>query len=98
MMCAERAELDKTESLLLLGSSPLKSQCGPCLVFKTPNSVQLHACVYGVCACLDLSVHVHACFFVLNKAITLTPLKNSPPVRFMWKQCKSHNPHICDMA
>lgn len=59
MMCAERAELDKAESLLLLllGSSPLKSQCGPCPVFKTPNSVQLLVCVYGVCACLDLSMH-----------------------------------------
>lgn len=62
MMCAERAELDKAESLLLLllGSSPLKSQSGPCPVFKTPNSVQWHVCVYGVCACLDLSMHVHA--------------------------------------
>lgn len=22
----------------------------------------------------------------------------NPPVAFMWKQCKSHNPHICDMV
>lgn len=55
MMCAERTKLDKAKSLLLnllLGSSFLKSQCGPCLVFKTPNSAQPHVCVYGVCACL----------------------------------------------
>lgn len=58
MMCAERAELDKAESLLLLllGSSPLKSQCGHWLVFKTPKSVQY------VCACLALNMHVHACY------------------------------------
>lgn len=47
MMCAERAELDKAESLLLLlGASPLKSQCGPRLVLKTSNTVQLHVCAY----------------------------------------------------
>lgn len=63
MMCAERAELDKAESLLLLlGSYPLKSHCGPGLVFKTSKSPQLHFSAYGVCACLDL--HVHA-FFLL---------------------------------
>lgn len=49
MMCARRAELDKAESLLLLlGYSPLKSQGGPRLVFKTSNSVQLHVCVHDV--------------------------------------------------
>lgn len=58
MMCAERADQDKAESLLLLlGSSPLKSQCGPRLVFKSYNSVQLHVYVHGVCTCLHLSMH-----------------------------------------
>lgn len=57
-MCAERAGLDKAESLLLLlGSSPLKSQCGPRLVFKSYNSAQLHISVHGFCTCLDLSMH-----------------------------------------
>lgn len=101
MMCAGRAELDKAESLLLLlllGSSPLKSQRGPRLVFKTSNSVQLHVCVHNSCAFLDLTMHACIFCFVLNKAITLTQLKNSPPVSFMWKQSKSHNPHICDTA
>lgn len=62
MMCAERAELDKAESLLLLlGSCPLKSHCGPGLVFKTSYSLQLHGSAYGMCACLDLHVHVFFC-------------------------------------
>lgn len=108
MMCAERAELDKAESLLLLlGSYPLKSHCGPGLVFKTSYSLQLHGSAYGMCACLDLHVHVFFCCGCcsfeqcdpfLPPHLKKKKKKDSPPVCFMWKQGKSHNPHVCDTA
>lgn len=101
MMCAERAELDKAESLLLLllGSTLSNPSVGLAFYLKLPILYRYMFVSMGWALCI--SGFVHACMFCCfeqSDHSDTSKKENSPLVCFMWKQCKSHNPHISATA